>query len=234
MKEKLLGEWFWADRYAGSSAALMPMEPRGLYREMMTEAWRRGARLPNDERQIMLAVRATSEEWARCWPLVRQYWRVDGDYLVNDTQLEIYADAVRRAENAHVKAAAAAAARWGTKAAPQARARGHAQAHAEAQPKDKHAKKVMPALDVQAPAENSFVGAVWGEFLRITGQPDTRQMSPQEWALIMQWSVSGLAVRHVITAMRECPKSGRARNLAYFAKPMKEKLEYLRTAFTGA
>ena len=31
-----------------TSGFLLPMEARGLYREMLTQAWMRGARLPND------------------------------------------------------------------------------------------------------------------------------------------------------------------------------------------
>ena len=88
--DKLLAEWFWTDRWMGSSAFLLPIEPRGLYREMLTQAWRRGARLPKEPAQIRLATACTVEEWKRCWPLIARYWRVDGDSLVNDTQREVY------------------------------------------------------------------------------------------------------------------------------------------------
>src|SRR4029079_19588351 len=87
---KLLAEWFWTDRWMGSSAFLLPLEPRGLYREMLTQAWRRQARLPNNHISIQRAVGCTADEWTRCWPLIEHYWRLDGHYLVNDTQLEIY------------------------------------------------------------------------------------------------------------------------------------------------
>ena len=102
---KLLGEWFWTDRWIGSSAFLLPMEPRGLYREMLTQAWRRGARLPADHEMIRRATGCTEQEWLRCWPLIEPYWRQDGDSLVNNTQLTIYArtyrlQAVRRAAGA--------------------------------------------------------------------------------------------------------------------------------------
>jgi len=91
MSAKLLAEWFWTDRWIGSSAFLLPMEARGMYREMLTQAWRRGARLPNDHEAIRRAIGATPGEWRRAWPAVQKFWRVDGDQLVNDTQLEIYA-----------------------------------------------------------------------------------------------------------------------------------------------
>jgi len=74
----------------GSSAFLLPLEPRGLYREMLTQAWRRQARLPNNHQAIQRAVGCTADEWSRCWPAIQHYWRVDGAFLVNETQLEIY------------------------------------------------------------------------------------------------------------------------------------------------
>ena len=90
---KLLAEWFWSDRWMGSRGFLLPMEPRGLYREMLTQAWRRGARLPNDHEAIRRAVGCTAEEWGRCWPVVAPFWREDGQELVNETQLAVYAEA---------------------------------------------------------------------------------------------------------------------------------------------
>jgi uncharacterized protein YdaU (DUF1376 family) len=87
---KLLAEWFWVDRWTGSSAFQLPLEARGLYREMLSQAWRRDARLPNDHEAIQRLVGATLKEWRRCWPAIERYWRIDGDSLVNDTQLEIY------------------------------------------------------------------------------------------------------------------------------------------------
>lgn len=122
MVDKLLAEWTWTDRWMGSSAFLLPMEPRGLYREMLTQAWRRGARLPADHQTIRRATGCSEAEWDRCWPLIARYWRDDGGDLVNDTQLEIYAKA---------KAAAEAASARGHKGA-QARAQAHAQAPAQA------------------------------------------------------------------------------------------------------
>ena len=97
---KLLAEWFWIDRWVGSTAFGLPQEARGVYREMLTQAWRRGARLPNDPDQIRRLTATTVGEWRRAWPLVKKYWRVDGDALVNDTQLEVYAEAKERSERA--------------------------------------------------------------------------------------------------------------------------------------
>lgn len=91
---KLLAEWFWTDRWIGSSAFLLPIEPRGLYREMLTQAWRRGGSLPNDPIAIQRAVGCTAAEWRRCWPQIERYWRVEGDALINDTQRDVIVEAI--------------------------------------------------------------------------------------------------------------------------------------------
>ena len=49
-RDKLLAEWFWTDRWQGSSGFLLPLEARGLYREMLTQAWQRGGRLRSTRR----------------------------------------------------------------------------------------------------------------------------------------------------------------------------------------
>ncbi len=90
LPDKLLAEWFWTDRWMGSSAFWLPQEARGVYREMLTQAWRRGACLPNDHEAIRRITATTDAEWQRAWPLIDKYWRVDGACLVNDTQQEIY------------------------------------------------------------------------------------------------------------------------------------------------
>ena len=84
----------------GSSAFLLPMEARGVYREMLTQAWRRGASLPNDHEAIRRAIGATVGEWRRSWPVVKKFWRVEGEMLVNETQQGIYAEAKGRSEKA--------------------------------------------------------------------------------------------------------------------------------------
>ena len=97
---KLVAEWFWIDRWIGSSGFLLPMEARGVYREMLTQAWRRGGQLPNDHEAIRRAIGATVGEWRRAWPLVKKFWRPDAEHLVNDTQLEVYREAQGRFERA--------------------------------------------------------------------------------------------------------------------------------------
>lgn len=106
---KLRAESFWIDRWWGSSAAFLPLEMRGLYRELLSASWLQGASLPNDPEALRRFIRATDDEWSRCWPTVRRYWRKrDDGRLVNDTQIEIYA---RVAAIQHARSAASRV-RW--------------------------------------------------------------------------------------------------------------------------
>jgi uncharacterized protein YdaU (DUF1376 family) len=133
--EKLRAEWFWTDRWQGSDGWLLPMEPRGLYREMLTAAWRRGARLPSDPEAIRRATSCTEGEWARCWPIIQHYWKPAGPYLVNQVQLQVYAEALDGVEAKSNKARDAANKRWERERARQdADARAYAQAPAQASP----------------------------------------------------------------------------------------------------
>lgn len=111
-EDKLRAEWFWCDRWANSSAKALPIAHRGLYREMLTAAWSLGARLPANHADIRRLVGVEMKEWKLLWPRVEPYWRVDGDFLVNDTQLEVYAEAVRQRTAATKRAKAGADARW--------------------------------------------------------------------------------------------------------------------------
>lgn len=110
---KMLAEWFWTDRWMGSSGFGLPLEARGLYREMLTQAWHRGARLPKDESTIRRFCGVEREEWDRAWPAVKKFWREDGDSLVNDTQLEVYAEASARRDRAQARGQAGAQAKHG-------------------------------------------------------------------------------------------------------------------------
>ena len=125
---KLLAEWFWIDRWMGSSAFGLPIAVRGLYREMLTQAWLRGARLPNDHDQIRRFIGVTKAEWRASWPRVERFWRVEGESIVNDTQIEIYQEAVRRLTVNGRRAQAGAQARWKDSVS-------NAQAHAQVEPK---------------------------------------------------------------------------------------------------
>lgn len=130
-EKELRAEWFWTDRWMTSSAFLLPAEPRGVYREMLTQAWMRGGSLPDDHEAIQRACGLTRSEWKRCWPKVQRYWRVEGETLVNDTQLEVMAVARDGADRAAEKARVAANKRWENERA-RASAQEDAQAHAQA------------------------------------------------------------------------------------------------------
>lgn len=106
-QDKMLAEWFWTDRWQGSSGFELPIGPRGLYREMLTQAWRKGGSLPNNEETIRRICGVTEAEWNECWPSVKSFWKAEGDRLVNDTQLEVYAEALTVREGAKKRAKAA-------------------------------------------------------------------------------------------------------------------------------
>jgi uncharacterized protein YdaU (DUF1376 family) len=110
--EKLRAEWFWTDRWFASSACCLPIDARGLYRELLTRAWSLGARLPTNPEMLMRLAGVTPEEWARCWPLVEPYFHEKDGHLVNATQLEVYADCQRRQAMRTARAKKAAQARW--------------------------------------------------------------------------------------------------------------------------
>jgi len=108
---KMLAEWFWIERWEGSAAALLPMEAQGIYRAMLSHAWRRGACLPADLEEVQLLIRCRTKEWRRSWPLVAPYWKERDGVLVNETQLEVYADALEKRDRARARAQAGAQAR---------------------------------------------------------------------------------------------------------------------------
>lgn len=143
---KLKGEMFWLDRWMLSSARQLPLEARGLYREMLSAAWMGEAALPNDAATIKRLVACTDDEWQRCWPLVRRYWREGDGIIVNDTQVEIYRDSVQRQE----RASSAAKQRWQRQVKAtlsSAHPKTHANTHPKTHPKtnsNAHRRKHMP------------------------------------------------------------------------------------------
>jgi len=109
--DKLFAEWFWTDRWTNSRGHSLPMDARGLYREMLTQAWKRGAKLPNDPAEIRRITACSEKEWKKCWPLVQPFWIVEGDTLVNVTQVVIYGEAKEAYEAAQARAQAGGYAR---------------------------------------------------------------------------------------------------------------------------
>lgn len=104
--DKIRAEWFWADRWTTSRGHTLPVGPRGVYREMLTQAWLREAKLPNNHEEICRICAFTKKEWQAHWPKVKPFWIVDGAFLVNVTQVVVYAEALEAA-NAKFKRAQA-------------------------------------------------------------------------------------------------------------------------------
>lgn len=128
--DKLFAEWFWADRWTTSRGHTLEMEARGLYREMLTQAWMLGAKLPNDHEQIRLLCACSLKVWKRCWPKVAPFWIEDpGDaaQLVNVTQVVVYLDAKAAADKASTRGAAGGHA--SAKAATERRESAHLSVH---------------------------------------------------------------------------------------------------------
>lgn len=101
----LPGELRWTRNWRGSPLQMMSLAARGLYSEMLTQAWASRARLVSTgEEEIMRLVRAMPDEWAVAWPKVRHYWvaatdpRTQAEILVNRKQLEVYVGALRNRE----------------------------------------------------------------------------------------------------------------------------------------
>lgn len=110
-RDKLHAEWFWVDRWTASSAFHLDIESRGLYREMLSQAWLRGAKLPHDYEAIRRICGVTEKEWKRCWPKIESFWTVDGTFLINITQVVVYLDAKAAQDRAQARAQAGAQAK---------------------------------------------------------------------------------------------------------------------------
>lgn len=104
-KDILPGELRYTSNWRGSPLQMLPLAARGLYSEMLTQAWSNRARLAQtDEEEIMRLVRATPAEWESAWPRIRHYWAkatdpaTGAEILVNRKQLEVYVGALRSRE----------------------------------------------------------------------------------------------------------------------------------------
>lgn len=112
LKAPRLTEIFRLDRWIGSRGFLLPIAARGLYREMLSQAWRRGGWLPANHEAIRRACGVSDEEWAEAWPLVRKFWRRNGSRITNETQTIIFRIAKDRAESFARRAIHGSAQRW--------------------------------------------------------------------------------------------------------------------------
>lgn len=150
MTEKLRAEWFWTDRWRSSSAFLLPMEARGLYREMLTAAWTLGACLPNDHEAIRMYTGCLPEVWKRCWPLIEAKWKQEGSKLVNETQREIFNKCLTLSEKRALAGARGGKASGKVRSKPQA----NVEATPQANPKQTNPPSPSPSKD-QSPKKTT-------------------------------------------------------------------------------
>jgi len=104
-KDFLPGELRYTSNWRGSPLQMLPLGARGLYSEMLTQAWATRGRLEmTSEDEIMRLVRAMPEEWALAWPRIRHYWvaivdpATGAEVLANRKQLEVYLGALKARE----------------------------------------------------------------------------------------------------------------------------------------
>ncbi len=150
MSEKLHAEWFWCGQWFASSAMLLPLEAKGLYREMLTRAWSLGGKLPSEAKSIQKLVMVSSEEWARTWPLVRRFWKTtpDGAWIYNETQQDVMKVSTSISEKR------AAAGRKGGKASAEARRKAkqsQANGQANGQANEKQKRSISLSLPLSLP-----------------------------------------------------------------------------------
>jgi uncharacterized protein YdaU (DUF1376 family) len=253
---RLNAEWFWIDRWDKSSAALLTMEQQGVYRAMLSQAWQRGARLPNDPEAVQRAIRCTGAEWERCWPVVARYWRVEGEWLVNDTQLEIYGISKSRRDAAHAKAMAAAAASPQVKAkrarqgqpqaGPQAIPHGEAGANpssllvsvsTETETATKTGSvqvhhEVDHKVEMIAYQREQYGRAVWDAWREKRGRGGP-EMSSAEWDLIAKWMDQSVPLRVVLRGIADCRgQLTPSKPLTYAAPAVREAIQQWRKSIT--
>lgn len=89
-----------------------------------------------------------------------------------------------------------------------------------------------PAVPTEGRAE--YVNAIWAEFLRITGRPETELLGTLEYGLAVKWWDQEIPLATVLTAMKESPKGKDARRLTYFGPSVQEAAERRRKALGAA
>jgi uncharacterized protein YdaU (DUF1376 family) len=157
--EKLRGEMLWVDAYLSSDAQLLPLEARGLHREMRTQAWVRGGHLPDAPEILRRLTGATLEEWARSWPLVEPLWeRDEGGRLFCREALESLEDARRRKRRRSESARRAARKRWGRDANGDAHGGANGHADGDASAVREHCPQTQTQTQSQTPTQEKDDG----------------------------------------------------------------------------
>jgi uncharacterized protein YdaU (DUF1376 family) len=102
----------WYPRDFASATRGWPLVARAVYRELLDASWDVGG-LPNDEVLLKKMAGASTREWNRAWPLVREKWQVDDDGFLRNARLEQHRRyALDQREKAKNKAVNAAKTRW--------------------------------------------------------------------------------------------------------------------------
>lgn len=88
--------FWWIERWRESRAfQTMNLEQQGLHRELVGQYFLRGS-LPFDFLKLMRATGTTLNEWARCWDVVRNFWRVQGEWLIPGDEVRLYTSRFHR------------------------------------------------------------------------------------------------------------------------------------------
>jgi hypothetical protein len=65
-----------------------------------------------------------------------------------------------------------------------------------------------------------YAAAVWAEFLRLSGEPETRMASPGEWTQLKRWIDQGVPLRIVLRGMSDT--KGKGARLNYYGPSVDE------------
>lgn len=73
-------------------------DQHGGYMLLLMACWNGGGRLPNDNGQLAAIAKATPAEWRKMAPVLRRFFKVDGDDLVHGRVVEEHEKAARLSE----------------------------------------------------------------------------------------------------------------------------------------
>src|SRR5215472_15924032 len=93
-------KWMWRDYRGNRRVQRMSWQARGIFRELLDEAWSEGM-IPDDLNELAEIVGCATEAMARYWAEIEPCWRkVDGGYINNKLDRQRTEMDLRRASNA--------------------------------------------------------------------------------------------------------------------------------------
>lgn len=102
----------WYPSSFAASTRTWPLIARGVYHELLDISWDAGG-LPAEAKQLQAMIGATSQEWAKAWPLVEPKFPICDDGMRRNPRLEEHrAEAIELHRKRHQSAKDAAAAKW--------------------------------------------------------------------------------------------------------------------------